>query len=272
MLLRPGKFFPVFFLSLIYADLSGQMHWPETASDAMGGSFVCLSGAACSGQNQAGLGFTEKSSLSIQHGQPFLLKELGVSSVSGQFRTEKGALGVLLSTTGLKGLRLSSLWLACGQRLNPHISGGAGLHFWSFSLREQPFYAPGISFALGIQINVGHHWKIGARLFHPAAWSQHTTGPVDESMRIETGFAYTVFNVGRLYADLHIRHGTPITLCCGAQWNLNRQIILRTGVRSGPFTFSWGISFRIRKCLAEFSFRYRGDTGLSPSSALTYEW
>jgi hypothetical protein len=268
----PGKLIPVFFLSLLQANLSGQVEWPGAASAALGGSFVCRQDYMCSSQNQAGLGFAEHSSISIQHGRPFLIRELGITSLSGQFRTGKGALGISFATTGLKGLRQSSFWLACGLKLHPRVSAGAGLHFWNTSIREQAFFAPGIGFSLGLQVRIRDRWKLGVRLNDPAAWSQPPEAFADESMSLETGAACSIFNVGQLFAELHIKPGMPIILCGGAEWSLNRQIVFRTGISSGPYTFSWGISFRFKRCVADFSFRYRSQTGLSPLSALSYEW
>jgi len=269
---RPGICIPVFFLSLMHGTLLAQLNWPEAASAALGGSFVCLDGYVCASQNQAGLGFTERSSISIQHGIPFWIKELGISSLSGQFRSGNGALGASLSTVGLRGLRQSSLWLARGQRLHPRMGAGVGLHFWNTSIQEQFFYAPGISFALGLQIRISEQWRFGARLFHPAEWRKLREASGEESMHIETGFAYSFFNVARIFSDLHIHPGDPVLLCGGAEWILNRQICMRTGIRSEPFTFTWGLSLKLKSCLAEFSFMYRMETGLSTLSAMTYEW
>lgn len=272
MLKRPGICIPVFFLSLLHTTVFSQVQWPEAASAALGNSFVCLEGYMCTSQNQAGLGFIEHSSLSIQHGRPYLLKELGISSLSGQFSTGDGALGLTLSSMGLRGFRQSSLWLSYGQRLHPDISAGAGLHFWSQSLDEHVFYAPGIGVSLGLQIRIREQWKLGARIFHPAAWSFLSAPTNQESMRIEAGLAYSFFRVARIYAELHIRPEAPIILCGGCEWILNQQVHMRTGICSGPFTFSWGILLRFTRCISEFSFQYRTDTGLSPLTALSYEW
>ena len=272
MLKGPGIIIPVFFLSLVHATLTAQLQWPEASAAAIGGAFVCLDGYENAGQNQAVLGFAERSSISLQHGRPFLLKDLGISSLSGQFTTGRGALGVLLSNTGLRGLRQSSLWLAFGQRLHPCIGAGVGLHFWNTSVREKLLYAPGISFALGIQIRIQDQWRIGTRVFHPATWTRLPEASGDEVMRIESGFSYSFFDAARIYAELHIKPGIPITLCGGAEWFLNRRIVLRTGICSLPFTYSWGISFRLKQLVAEFSCMYMSSTGFSPLSALTYEW
>jgi hypothetical protein len=272
MLKRPGICIPVFFLSLLHTTVSGQVQWPEAASAALGNSFVCLEGFMCPSQNQAGLGFIEHSSLSLQHGRPYLLKELGITSMAAQFCTGRGAMGLTLSSMGIKGFRQSSLWLSYGLRLHPDISAGAGLHFWSPSLDEQLFYAPGIGVSLGLQIRIREKWKLGMRIFHPAAWSFSSSPASKESMSIESGFAYSFFRVARVYAELHIRPQAPIILCGGAEWILNQQIRMRTGICSGPFTFSWGILLKFKRCITEFSFQYRTDTGLSPLTALSYEW
>lgn len=272
MLFRPGMFIPVFFLVHLQVSVLGQVQWTGSTSAALGGSFVCLDGPMCSGLNQAGLGFAERSSVTIQHGRPFMLKDLGISALSGQMSTGEGALGVWLSTMGLRGLRQSSFWLAFGRRLHPRISAGVGLHGWNTSVRDQLFYAPGISFALGLQAKINEAWRLGARVFHPASWTRRPAGSAENSTSIETGFAYSFFKVARLYAELHVKPGLPLILCGGAQWTLNRFILFRTGIRSSPFTFSWGMRFRLDKCMVEFSCMYNTLTGWSPSSALTYEW
>ena len=269
---RPGIWIPVFFLSLMQARLCGQVQWPGCASAALGGAFVCLEGPLSSSQNQAGLGFTEHSSISIQHGRPFLLEELGVSTLSGEFCTERGALGILFSTLGLHGLRKSTFWLAYGQRLHPRVSAGLGLHFWNTSILEQVLFAPGLSFALGLQARIREQWKLGARILHPLVWERLRDAPGDRSMRIECGFSYSFFSVASLYAELHVHPGAPLIMCGGAEWILNRQIRLRTGMRNEPLTFSWGILLAFKNCTVAFSCAYRSEMGLSPTSAFSYEW
>jgi hypothetical protein len=231
-----------------------------------------MQGYWCSGQNQAGLGFIDQSSISLQHSMPYLLKELGISSLAGQFTFPRGALGIVLSTQGLRGFRQNSIWLSYGLRLHPNISAGLGIHLWNTTLTEQLIYAPGISFALGIQIRVNKQWELGARLFHPAGWSARTELSGQELMSIESGFSYSFFRTSRILFDLHINPGYSIILSSGMEWILNKQINLRVGICNRPFTYSWGISLKFTKWIAEFSFQYRTDTGLSPRTSLTHAW
>ncbi len=272
MLKRPGILIPVFFLSLLHGTVTCQVQWPGTASAALGGSYVCMQGYMCTRQNQAGLGFIEQSSVSIQHARPYLLKELGISSLSGQFITGSGALGLALSTMGLRGFRQSSLWLAYGLRLHSNISAGVGIYFRNSTIPEHLVYAPQIGFALGLQIRIQEQWQLGARLFHPAAWSTQSNLSEDQLMSIEAGLSYSFFKVAQVYSELHIKPGAYFTLCNGIEWILKPQISLRTGICSQPFTFAWGISMRFTKWVADFSFQYRAETGLSPLTSLTHAW
>jgi hypothetical protein len=231
-----------------------------------------MQGYWCSGQNQAGLGFIDESSISLQHSMPYLLKEMGVSSLCGQFTSQRGALGIVLSTQGLKGFRQNSIWLSYGLKLHPQISAGLGMHLWNSTLPEQLFYAPGISFAIGLQIRVNEQWVLGARLFHPAGWSTLAVFSRQELMSIESGFSYSFFKVSRVLFDLRIKPGDKIIVSSGMEWILNKQINLSIGICNRPFTYSWGISLSFTKWIAAFSFQYRADTGLSPLSSLCHAW
>jgi len=236
MLKRPGILIPDFFLSLIHGPLASQVQWSGTTSAALGGCYVCLQDYMCTSQNQAGLGLIEQSSVSIQHGRPYLLKELGISSLSGQFISGRGAFGLALSTLGLKGFRQSTIWLAYGMKLHSNISAGVGLHLWNSTISEHILYAPGISFAMGLQIKIQKQWQLGARLFHPITWSSQTDLSQEQLMSIETGFSYSFFKVARIYSELHINPGTYFMLCSGIEWIFKQHTILRTGICSRPFT------------------------------------
>jgi hypothetical protein len=269
---RPGILIPVFFLSLISTAVYCQLSFPGTGSAALGECSVCSKDYWCVTQSQAGLGKIERSSVSLFHSRPFLLKELGYSAISGQFRTGKGALGIALSTQGLTGLRQSSMWFSYGLEIHSGVSAGTGIHLWNTSITNEYIYAPGISFALGLQVRINEQCKIGMRLLHPVGWSAQPALCTEQEMTIETGVSCSFFKMAHIYAELHIKAEQGIILCNGLEWRLNSRINLRTGFLSRPYTFSWGISLKFKRCVTEFSFQYRPSSGISPLSSLTHEW
>lgn len=272
MLKRPGILIPVFFLCLAHTTITGQAQWPEAASASLGGCYVTLQGYFSASLNQAGLGFIEQSSVTIQHCRPYLLKELGQSSISGQFKTGSGALGMVLAYQGLSGFRQTSLWLSYGMKLHPRISAGVGIHFWNSSIAEQFIYAPGISFALGLQVRINDQWMLGGGLFHPTGWSTLPVVFSQKQMLLVAGCSYSFLKAGLFYSELHINPEEGLILCNGLEWILNQHTRLRTGVKSRPFTFSWGVSLNFTRLVMEFSFQYRPHSGLSPLTSLTYGW
>ena len=272
ILKRPGIFIPVFFLALVHTKGSGQVQWQEAASAALGGCFLTLQGYSCANQNPAGLGFIEQSSISLQHSRPYLIKELGSSSISGQFISGTGAFGMALATQGLRGFRQSSLWFSYGLKLHTGLSAGVGIHLWNSTLPEQLIYAPGCSFALGLQIHINEQWKLGARLFHPAGWNAYPDRPFQKQMALAAGCSFSFLQAGIFYMELHAKPEEGILLCGGLEWSLSRNTLLRTGICTKPFIFSWGISLNFTRWIIDFSFLYRTESGLSPYTSLTHAW
>jgi hypothetical protein len=269
---RPGLLIPVFFLSLVHATVSCQEQWPEASSAALGGCYVTMQGFSCATLNQAGLGFIEQSSVSIQHSIPFLIIDLGLSSVSGQFKTGSGAAGIALASRGIRGYRQTSVWLSYGMRLHPQISAGVGIHLWNSTIAEQSLFAPGVSFALGLQIRINDQWTLGGSLFHPAGWSASPMENAQNRMTISAGVTYSFLGAGRFFSEIHIQSLNGVNLCNGLEWNLKQQNCLRTGVYFRPFTLSGGTSLMFTKWVLEFSFQYRPESGLSPLTSLTHAW
>ena len=272
MLKRPGILIPVFFLSLLHLQATCQWPWPETGSAALGGCYITGHGFSCAGQNQAGLGFIERSSFTMQHCRPYLLKEIGISTLSAQLKAGTGALGVSVASRGIKGFRQTSMWFSYGMKLYPGISAGVGIHLWNSAIPEQIIYAPGISFALGLQIRINDHWILGGGLFHPAGWYSQSAFSIQQSMAIETGFSYTFLHSGHLYSEFNLQPGKGIILCNGLDWTTHQHTIFRTGFSTRPYAFSWGISREFRGWVMEFSFQYRIDSGVAPLTSITYAW
>jgi len=272
ILKRPGLLIPVFFLLHSPARISGQFTWPETSSAALGGAYVTRAGYSCAGLNQAGLGAREEHAFSLQHSRPYLLRELGQSSLSGQFHTGNGAMGMVLSTRGIKGLRQSSLWFSYGLKLHPDVAAGMGIHLWNTSLAEQILYAKGISFALGIRARIHQQWMVGAHVRHPLSWSSVTFPSASPGMTIAAGFSFTFLNSATIYSEVHIKPGTGIILVEGMEWQLSKVISLSSGFSNKPFTFSWGISFLHSHWNIQFAFQYRTNSGAVPFASLSHAW
>ena len=272
MLKRPGRMIPVFFLLSFQASLCSQIIWQEASTAALGGAFVTRAGEACAGLNQAGLGWRDQHSVSLHHSRPYLLREIGQSSLSGQFLTGAGALGVLLITQGIRGLRQSSCWLSYGMKLSPDISAGVGIHLWNSSLPDQVFYASGMGLALGIQARIQSQWTLGAHVLHPASWNSLSLPNALPGMVLSAGVSCTFLESATLFSEIRAFHRLGIILVEGLEWDLNARASMRMGFSNKPSTFSWGISVLLDPWNIQFAFQYRSHSGMIPHTSLSHAW
>jgi len=255
MLKRPGYILPVFFLSLCTVYVTGQISVLETTAAALGGVYVTRSGFMSASHNQAGLGWIDDHSISLQHCSPFM--KLGISSIAAQVKVQKGALGASISTFGITGLRQSSLWLSFGMKLSPDISAGLGMHFQTYSIPEKSFYHPGLGLALGIQGRINEHWVVGAHI---------------QKMIISAGCSYSFFNTATWYSELHCRPGHPIQFGNGLEWKLHKILRLMIGINNQPFTWSAGLALDHHKWRVDLAFQYVTDTGIIPYTSFHHVW
>ena len=267
---RPGLLIPVFFLSLI--PVLGQVSWQEASVAACGGSFVTRPGFSDAMYNQAGLGWATQSSVSIQHTRPFIISELGISSISAQVPTGHGSFGALFSSYGITGLRQSSVWFAYGLTLHQGITAGVGLHFWSSSIPERMFYHPGFSCALGIQARISDRFIMGCHVLHPAGWTTNVPGFQPRPMVLSAGCSYTFFQTTTYHADIHVFPEGYMQLSHGIQLVLRDRAGFMMGIHNRPFAVSGGLTLSYLHWNIHLAFEYMTDIGSTPSSSLTYAW
>ena len=270
ILKRPGLVIPVFFLSLI--PVMGQIYWQEASVASLGNSFVTRKGLCNARHNQAGLGWIDVNSVSLQHSRPFIVKELGISSLSAQIHAGEGAFGTTLSTFGITGLRETSAWISYGMKLHSGITAGLGIHFWSSSIPDQMLYHTGFSFAAGMQAKVNDQLFIGAHVLHPAGWNIEKPGRRNEQMVISAGFSYTFFQTITYYSDLQIMPENHIQTCHGMELKFSERIGFLLGMHNRPFSISGGVAIIHANWTLHAAFEYMIDSGSTPFSSLTYAW
>lgn len=267
---RPGSLIPVFFLSL--SPLSGQIGGIACSATALGGTFVTRQGFCLAMQNQAGLGAFKDYSLSLHHSRPFLIGDLGISSLSFQYGMSHGALGVTFIHAGISGYSQSSVWIAYGINIAENVTAGVGIHGWTHSISERWFHHPGFSFAAGIQWKIRQkiHW--GIHLSHPLGWQSGLPGKHALPMKIAMGFGLLLGNGTILHLETHSTTGRALQWRAGLEWEVRHGLYLQFGLHPGPIAVSGGLTFQHHGWKVQTAFVYGLETGGSPATALTYVW
>ncbi len=266
---RPGFLIPVFFLS--FSAVSGQIPWQESSGTALGGCFASRTGMADAMHNQAGLGRMKEHAISLHHARPFLVKELGISSLSLQIPVDRGGFGATLSTFGITGLRQLTSWIGYGVQLHPGIYAGVGINLRDNLTMEYGHHlAAGC--ALGIQTSIREELVLGAHVRNPLTWSamESTTGSA--LMELSTGLSYTFFRTATWHVDFQFRAGERLRWCQGLEIFVTDSVRLLLGLSSVPYTLSGGISLKFRNQGITMATASCFETGITPSCSLYHGW
>ena len=257
-LMRPGFLIPVFFLSFFPG--MGQIECNETSVLALGGCFVSRSTLSDGMCNQAGLGRIREPVISIHHNQPFLLADLGVSTLSIVSPAGRGGFGVTLSTFGITGWRQTASWIGYGLSLHSGITAGVGLYIEDRSTREQGHHF-GAGCALRIQVRLTEKIILGAHVMQPLG-----------HMMISAGFSYTFFRTSTFHSDLHAGPQNRLQWSNGLETKVSDSLSISLGIKNAPYTISGGVFVQIRKIGINIAFAYCFDTGMIPASTVSYGW
>ena len=265
MLKGPGLIIPVFFLS----SVTGQVPITDPLVKAAGGCFASRTFCGAASLNQAGLGWISGSSVSLQHSHPFLVRELAALSFTAQAPVQRGGFGTHLSTIGITGYRQSSIWIAYGMKIQPSVSLGVGLHFTSTRIGTERIHQYGAGCALGVRIRIAENLYLGGHLMAPQLF-QSGTGYSNQGMTISSGCSYTFFGTATYHLDLHITADGNLRCCHGLEVLLSKRLTILLGIRNRPNVLSFGIYLPVRHLRIAIAAGYRFDTGITPSSSLTY--
>jgi hypothetical protein len=267
---RPGFLIPVFFLW--FCAVSGQHAWHEAAVSATGGTFVARHVISDGRYNQAGLGWTARHSVSLQHAQPFMTGELAIASLSFLLPAGKGGFGTTFSTLGIKGYRQTSAWISYGMKLHPGFSAGLGLHIWNTGIPGEMIHHFGVSCALGIQVRLSGDLCLAGHVMHPLSWSDLEPELESRKMMISAGGSYTFFRTATYHTDLHCHPSGYLQWCHGLEISRAKTMRFLLGMHNRPVSLSGGISLEYHRWSATIALEYLFDTGTTPSSSLTYAW
>jgi hypothetical protein len=224
------------------------------------------------GSNQAGLGRISSHSFTLQHARPYLISDLGISSVSLQVAMARGALGTVLSHHGINGLGYTSAWVAYGMKLHTGLTAGLGLHFWSSRIPEQFMYHPGFSFAAGLQLEVNDQLTLGAHVRHPAGWYSPAPNKRPRPMTVTTGGSLSLFTQATYFAELEFTTGCPLQWKQGLEWIAGQGIKMQFGIHNQPFTVSGGIQVTHNHWNIHAAITYGTNAGSTPSTSFSYGW
>jgi hypothetical protein len=257
-------------LSILQA--SGQVEAMDAVTSSTGSCFVCLEGLNPAAYNQASLGNINRTQVSICHARPYMLGELGISTLSGYLPVGNTGLGGSFTAAGIPGFSHHSLWFGCGTRISPKITGGVGIHLWNHGIEGHPFFHTGAGCALGIVMQASERLSLGFHVRDPVSWSDLIPAAHFRMMEISAGFSWKILNTAFFYSELHLAADESVQWRNGISLRTGKSLVFMLGFRSAPFTLTTGLSLEYRNWTLSISMTCCFDTGATPISSLSYGW
>jgi hypothetical protein len=268
-IIRPEFIIPVFFLSFFNAG-TGQPLLPGAHSLALG-SIGSVGNRATHGlQNPALLGQAQQRSFTAGHARPFVIKELGISSLETVITTHPGALQFRVHTYGLKGYRIFSSELAFGMPLSERITAGVSFNYCNTVTSEQWNYLWSIAPAAGIHYTISPVTAIAILLNSPVSrGNYHGYGPLLPSA-LSIGLSHEIYQYTTLLAEVTCLTPGLLRVKAGLEYRLNQSVVLLTGYHSEPHSLSFGSALELGTLQIDLAFSWSALPGVTPAITLSY--
>ncbi|MDZ7740453.1 MAG: hypothetical protein U5Q03_01495 [Bacteroidota bacterium] len=222
--------------------------------------------------NQAGLGFTERSALVCTYENRFLLKEIANKFVGLVFSTRSGTFGLSYQQYGYRLYSESIAGLSFGKKLAENFAAGIRIDYLSCRFAEDYGSKGWISFQIGMLYQLNEKLSLGTHLAHPL--QQKTASVPDERLPsvLSFGLSYSfskdlVFTIDTRKNSLH-----PLSFRSGMEYEIREKLFSRIGFSSNPARIAFGCGIGWGRMQLDIASTYQQLLGFSPAISLLYQF
>lgn len=267
--IRPEIIILVFFLS-IFQPAAGQPLYPGTRSLALGGISAISTTPAQHHQNPAMLGHAQGPSFSAGHARPFVIKELGISSLESVITAHPGAFQFRIQTYGLKGYRIVFSDLGFGMALTERLTAGISFYYKNTFTPDQWNYLWNIAPGAGIHYTISSRTAVALLLNSPFSLKNyHDYGPLLPST-LSTTLSHEIYQHTTLLTEATYSNAELLRVKAGLQYRLNQSVVLLSGYHSKPHSLSFGTVLELDALQIDVAFSWLASVGVTPAITLSY--
>jgi hypothetical protein len=266
---RPEIIIPVFFLSINHT-VAGQDSFPDARSIGLGKISAVCEAEEFVPQNPALLGYSEKNIFNIGHTRPFIMKEIGISSLACVVKAAPGSFRFSLSNYGIKGYRNYCAGIGYGMILSEKLTAGIIFNYSGKIISNNWNYLWSFSPGAGIHYKISSGTAIGILLHNPLSLNNYSDyGPVLPSC-LSVGISHQIYSNTKCYSEFTYSSYENIGIKAGVTWLLHPDFYLRSGYHSDPHAISFGTGWRVKNMVVDFSVEWSAIPGITPSILFTY--
>lgn len=265
----PGIIFPVFFLFLSsLAEAQGDL--PDARSICSGNITAVPGTGSIYPSNPAFLGTSPEKSLSVGHSLPFLLGELGISSIEGILNAYAGTFHAAFSSYGLKGFREQRFRLAYGLRVAENFYAGIAFSYLNMTTSESWSYLRSAGIELGCLYRVNDETSLGLYVKDPFTVNNFPDNGPLRSSGISLGASHMFYEKTRLLTECTVGSDGNTRFKVITEYGTGKGWNLRAGVHSSPHTWTLGTRFTFRGFDMDLAWAWSPDRGIFPALLITY--
>lgn len=223
--------------------------------------------AAC--HNPGALILVEGPAVGLCHEQRYFLPDLGISSLAAVYPFEGGALGLSFGTKGTAEYQVLRSGLAYAHSFSHGINAGIKLTYLREQIPEPSKNRQHLMVSGGGLIKLNETLKLGMVFSGPLS---HQGPGIDlfRSLHLRIGLSYRISEELLLVSELNKQPTRRESWRSGLEYCINEQIIVRSGIATGPIRHSLGLGFRYASYSCDISFEYLHSLGSTANLSLQY--
>lgn len=269
------RFFPFLLLLFLLRSFSSQaqLNAPGTAGSTglmMGGTGAALTEASSLFANPAGVSQTEATTLLLQAENRFLQSALSSVQMGILLPTNSGIFGFRINHFGPGEYNEQEAALVYARPLSPAFSLGGGIHLWQHRIPEYGMRRL-LTFSIGLQVDLLPQLTLGGYLYNPVRQeiSQNEYAPT----LFLLGVRYQPSEQVQLLMEIEKDIDFAARVKAGIAYQLGEYLVLRSGIRTQPTNFSFGVGIPIGDNIyIDIGAWQHQQLGTSPLFNLSYQW
>ncbi|MBT3207662.1 MAG: hypothetical protein HN704_16315 [Bacteroidetes bacterium] len=261
----------LFIILLISTSFAANDNYPIGARQAaMSNASVCLSDIWSVHHNQAGLTKLKKISLGFHHENKFFNNDFGLQSFALALPTKSGVFAFNLSYFGFTEYNESKIALSYAKSFGEKFSVGIQFDYFNTFINDNFDNQGTMVIEAGIISEPVENLIIGAHIFNPtkSQISKSTEEKVPTIFKI--GVAYKFYEKTTICIETEKDIDFSSVFKIGIEYLIVKNVLLRTGFRTNPANFSFGIGYLFRKFSADIAFSRHEIFGTTPHFSIGY--
>jgi hypothetical protein len=242
---------------------------------ALGGASSVFHDVWSAQNNQAGLGFIEKTEMGAYYENRFLLKELGYTAFCAAVPIKKkGGFGITLNSFGYSVYRQSKAGVGYGMKFGPNFSAGIQLDYLYTQISDAAgFYGRKGVFTgeLGFQARLTKQVIFAGHIFNPMRVKLSAYNNEIIPATIKAGLQYKVSEKVSLITEAQKSSYQKFQFKGGIEYLPAKDFYLRAGVSTNPVQMSFGAGVNLQGLRIDLSSSWHSVLGFSPQIGMSYQ-